>query len=159
MTNPSDRRLLFLSQKIWCFDVPGIKLGSWSCWAGVSPQGIPIGHPHSLQKIFQGNGNTSHFPLLFFLFQKVCTHLHNWSGLFFSSPFRNCFELRMCCLDHDSYKVRELKSFAVGTWKSQGMFPYIAAEAFVAHSGLKGYYSKFIPEFFFFPARNGCSGH
>lgn len=56
----------------------------------------------------------------------------------------------MCCLDHDSYKVRELKSFAVGTWKSQGMFPYIAAEAFVAHSGLKGYYSKFIPDFFFF---------
>lgn len=115
---------------------------------------IPIGHPHRASPLlvedFSRKWKYQSFPTAFFLFQKVCTHLHNWSGLFFSSPFRNCFELRMCCLDHNSYKVRELKNFAVGTWKSQGVFPYIAAEAFVAHSGLKGYYSKFIPEFFFF---------
>lgn len=68
-------------------------------------------------------------------------------GLSLFFPFSNCFEVRMCCLDHDSY-VRELKSLALGTRQSQGLFPYIAAETFFAHSGLRRYYSKFIPEFF-----------
>lgn len=119
------------------FEVLDIKL--WLIHAGqVLYQGAA---PHPLS-IFQGNGKYSPQRL----FQKVCTHLHNWSVSFF--PLRNCFELRMCCLDHDSY-VRELRSLALGTWQSQGLFPYIAAETFVAHSGLGRYYSKFIPDFFF----------
>lgn len=124
------------------FDVLGVKLGSCSCWAGASP-GAHISTP--CRRFFKDMEMVFRFPLL--LFQKVCTHLHNWSFSFF-------FPLKLFGTQNvlfRSWFIRQRTEESGFRYvKSQGVFPYIATETFVAHSGLKGYYSKFIPEFFFY---------
>lgn len=85
----------------------------------------------------------------------MCTHLHNWSLSLFS--FQQLFWTQNVLF----------RSWFIRQRTEEPCFRYLAepstvsvysCETFVAHSGLRRYYSKFIPEFFF-PSRNSSHGH